>query len=385
MVLGDRPRADAGRPTASATCVTTHRDPVDAVLSPCVVVFGQRYVKSTGIGTVVVADASRTRPCCSSPGRCSWSSTGWSACRSAFRAPTSIREPTGPPAPRGPSRSIAGQRRGLAGCPTARLSLRPRTAGRATSRPASAGCCRRVAAGARGRFSSSRTRTGQNEIARQVQRSERLFLGHRRELIEEMVESLSRLMQTRRRRCSGIEDRRRRRCSGFETCRAMLSAKTCLRFQILTAARPVRSTACDVGRDCRGRARVAYPGLPDEAEPRACGTAGPCGPWLLLDSVRSLRRHDGKRRVVFSPSPQAGAGSLAAATVVGVMRSAGLADGETEPRRRRAVCFPENSRPVATSRAPIPPRWVIDRPVSGNRASHGSPHPLRNETAPTRL
>lgn len=47
------------------------------------------------------------------------------------------------------------------------------------------------AARARGRFSSSRTRTGQNEIARQVQRSECLFLGHRRKLIQEMVESLS--------------------------------------------------------------------------------------------------------------------------------------------------------------------------------------------------
>ena len=40
---------------------------------------------------------------------------------------------------------------------------------------------------------------------------------------------------------------------------------------------PVRSPACEVGRDCRGRARVAYPGLPDEVGPRACGTAGPCG------------------------------------------------------------------------------------------------------------
>ena len=47
------------------------------------------------------------------------------------------------------------------------------------------------AARARGRFSSSRTRTGQNEIARQIQRSERLFLRHRGELVEEMVERLS--------------------------------------------------------------------------------------------------------------------------------------------------------------------------------------------------
>ena len=39
--------------------------------------------------------------------------------------------------------------------------------------------------------SSSRTRTGQNEIARQVQRSERLFLRHRGELVEEMVERLT--------------------------------------------------------------------------------------------------------------------------------------------------------------------------------------------------
>ena len=44
----------------------------------------------------------------------------------------------------------------------------------------------------------------------------------------------------------------------------------------------------------------------------------------LLGSVRPLRRHDGDDALVF-PSPQAGAGSLSAATVAGVMRSAGLA------------------------------------------------------------
>ena len=44
----------------------------------------------------------------------------------------------------------------------------------------------------------------------------------------------------------------------------------------------------------------------------------------LLDSVRSLRRHEGADALVF-PSPQTGAGSLSAATVAGVMRSAGLA------------------------------------------------------------
>ena len=44
----------------------------------------------------------------------------------------------------------------------------------------------------------------------------------------------------------------------------------------------------------------------------------------LLGSVQSLRRHDGDEALLF-PSPQAGAGSLSAATVAGVMKSAGLA------------------------------------------------------------
>ena len=44
----------------------------------------------------------------------------------------------------------------------------------------------------------------------------------------------------------------------------------------------------------------------------------------LLGSVRPLRRHDGDDALVFA-SPQAGAGSLSAATVAGVMKSAGLA------------------------------------------------------------
>ena len=47
----------------------------------------------------------------------------------------------------------------------------------------------------------------------------------------------------------------------------------------------------------------------------------------LLGSVRSLR-HDGDDALVF-PSPQAGAGSLSAATVAGVMKSAGLAGAES--------------------------------------------------------
>ena len=44
----------------------------------------------------------------------------------------------------------------------------------------------------------------------------------------------------------------------------------------------------------------------------------------LLGSVRSLRHHDGDDALVF-PSPQAVAGSLSAATVAGVIKSAGLA------------------------------------------------------------
>ena len=55
----------------------------------------------------------------------------------------------------------------------------------------------------------------------------------------------------------------------------------------------------------------------------------------LLGSVRSLRRHDGDDALVF-PSPQAGAGSLSAATVAGVMKSAGLA-GAGSSRARRST------------------------------------------------
>ena len=44
---------------------------------------------------------------------------------------------------------------------------------------------------ARGRFSSSRTRTGQNGIPSQIERGERLLLRDRRELIEKLVERLS--------------------------------------------------------------------------------------------------------------------------------------------------------------------------------------------------
>ena len=47
------------------------------------------------------------------------------------------------------------------------------------------------AAGACGRFSSSRTRTGNNVVARQTERRARLFLRHRRELLDERAEGLS--------------------------------------------------------------------------------------------------------------------------------------------------------------------------------------------------
>ena len=109
----------------------------------------------------------------------------------------------------------------------------------------------------------------------------------------------------------------------IDTCRATLSAKACLRFQILTAARPSEARLATWGEIAEDAREWAYPGLPDEAGPRACGTAGPAA-VALLGSVRSLRRHDGDDALVF-PSPQAGAGSLSAATMAGVMKSAGLA------------------------------------------------------------
>ncbi|MYD86453.1 MAG: site-specific integrase [Acidobacteria bacterium] len=110
----------------------------------------------------------------------------------------------------------------------------------------------------------------------------------------------------------------------IETCRATLSAKACLRFQILTAVRPSEArlaTWGEIGEDalewripaCRMKRKREH------VVPLVAATVA------LLSSVRSLRRHDGDDALVF-PSPQTGAGSLSAATVAGVMKSAGLAD-----------------------------------------------------------
>ena len=52
-------------------------------------------------------------------------------------------------------------------------------------------CPANSAARARGRFSSSRTRTGQNGIPSRIECGNRRLLRHRRELIEELVEGLS--------------------------------------------------------------------------------------------------------------------------------------------------------------------------------------------------
>ena len=54
-----------------------------------------------------------------------------------------------------------------------------------------ASCPVRWAARSRGRFSSSRTRTGHDEIASHIKRLQRLILRNRGELVEEPVESLS--------------------------------------------------------------------------------------------------------------------------------------------------------------------------------------------------
>ena len=67
---------------------------------------------------------------------------------------------------------------------------------------------------------------------------------------------------------------------------------------------PVRSTAGDVGKDCRGRGRVAYPGLPDKAAPRACGTAGSCGRGVA--GLGALATPAGGDDALVFPSPQAG-------------------------------------------------------------------------------
>ena len=88
---------------------------------------------------------------------------------------------------------------------------------------------------------------------------------------------------------------------------------------------PVRSTAGDVGRDCRGRGRVAYPGLPDKAAPRACGTAGSCGRGVA--GLGALATPAGRRRRVGFPK-SAGKGRLA----VGGDRGRGHAVGRSRRR-----------------------------------------------------
>ena len=109
----------------------------------------------------------------------------------------------------------------------------------------------------------------------------------------------------------------------IETCRATLSAKACLRFQILTAARPSEARLARWGEIAENAREWRIPACRMKRDREHVVPLVPAA-LALLGSVRSLRRHDGDDALVF-PSPQAGAGSLSAATVAGVMKSAGLA------------------------------------------------------------
>ena len=110
----------------------------------------------------------------------------------------------------------------------------------------------------------------------------------------------------------------------IETCGATWSAKACLRFQILTAARPSEARLATWGEIADDALEWRIPACRmkrkrEHVVPLVAATVA------LLSSVRSLRRHAGDDALLF-PSPQTGAGLLSAATVAGVMKSAGLAD-----------------------------------------------------------
>ena len=107
------------------------------------------------------------------------------------------------------------------------------------------------------------------------------------------------------------------------TCRATLSAKACLRFQILTAARPSEARLARWGEIDEDVREWRIPACRMKRNREHVVPLVPAA-FALLGSVRSLRRDEGNDALVF-PSPQAGAGSLSAATVAGVLRSAGLA------------------------------------------------------------
>ena len=107
------------------------------------------------------------------------------------------------------------------------------------------------------------------------------------------------------------------------TCGATLSARACLRFQILTAARPSEARLARWGEIAEDALEWRIPACRMKRDREHVVPLVPAA-VALLGSVRSLRRHDGDDALVF-PSPQTGAGSLSAATVAGVMKSAGLA------------------------------------------------------------
>ena len=109
----------------------------------------------------------------------------------------------------------------------------------------------------------------------------------------------------------------------IDTCRATLSAKACLRFQILTAARPSEARLATWGEIAADAREWRIPACRMKQGREHVVPLVPAA-VALLGSVQSLRRHDGDAALLF-PSPQAGAGSLSAATVAGVMKSAGLA------------------------------------------------------------
>jgi len=109
----------------------------------------------------------------------------------------------------------------------------------------------------------------------------------------------------------------------IEACCATRSAKVCLQFQILTAVRPSEARLATWGEIAEDAREWRIPACRMKRGREHVVPLVPAA-VALLGSVQPLRRHDGADALVF-PSPQAGAGSLSAATVAAVMRSAGLA------------------------------------------------------------
>ena len=83
----------------------------------------------------------------------------------------------------------------------------------------------------------------------------------------------------------------------IDTCRATLSAKTCLRFQILTAARPSEARLARWGEIAEDAREWRIPACRMKRNREHVVPLVPAAA-ALLDSVRSLRRHDGDDALV---------------------------------------------------------------------------------------